>query len=71
MFQHPVHHVIPQYRGYKGPLKRCDHCGRSGHPIIECFKVHGYPQRPNSPRQNKKKIQTQSVKNKDVQTKKV
>ncbi|MCH82421.1 gag-protease polyprotein, partial [Trifolium medium] len=72
MSQHQVQHVSPQHKGYKEPIKRCDHCGRSGHMRSQCFKLHGYPQRPKSPRQSKKEIQAQKVwKSKDTQTKKV
>ncbi|MCI48138.1 hypothetical protein A2U01_0069381, partial [Trifolium medium] len=59
MSQHHAQHVAPQYKEYKGPFRRCDFCGKSGHIMSQCFKAHGYPQKPKSPKQNKKEIQTQ------------
>ncbi|KAK2436489.1 hypothetical protein QL285_021481 [Trifolium repens] len=67
----PKTHLKKLFSQNKRAFNRYDHCGRSGHAMKEYFKLHGYPQRPKSPRQNKKTIQTQSVKNKDFQTKKV
>ncbi|WJX72422.1 hypothetical protein P8452_56307 [Trifolium repens] len=69
MSQHHVQHVSPQYKEYKGPLKRCKHCGKTGHLISECFYLHGYPQKPKSPRQNKRKILPPRMKYKEVLTK--
>ncbi|KAK2389850.1 gag-protease polyprotein [Trifolium repens] len=69
MSQHHVQHVSPQYNEYKGPLKRCKHCGKTGHLISECFYLHGYPQKPKSPRQNKRKILPPRMKYKEVLTK--
>ncbi|WJX34144.1 hypothetical protein P8452_22282 [Trifolium repens] len=69
MSQHHVQHVSPQYKEYKGPLKRCKHCGKAGHLVSECFHLHGYPQKPKSPSQNKKKTLPQEVKYKEVLTK--
>jgi hypothetical protein len=37
----------------------------------ECFKIHGYPQRPRSPRKNEKKILVQQEKYQETQVKKV
>ncbi|KAK2369193.1 gag-protease polyprotein [Trifolium repens] len=69
MSQHHVQHVSPQYKEYKGPLKRCKHCGKTGHLISECFYLHGYPQKPKSPSQNKRKILSPRKKHKEVLTK--
>ncbi|KAK2396393.1 gag-protease polyprotein [Trifolium repens] len=69
MSQHHVQHVSPQYKEYKGPLKRCKHCGKTGHLISECFYLHGYPQKPKSPSQNKRKILPPRMKYKEVLTK--
>ncbi|WJX72492.1 hypothetical protein P8452_56371 [Trifolium repens] len=69
MSQHRVQHVSPQYKEYKGPLKRCKHCGKTGHLISECFHLHGYPQKPKSPSQNRKKTLSSGMKNKEVLTK--
>jgi hypothetical protein len=55
--------VPPQYKKYKGPLKRCDYCGKSGHLMTQCYKRLGYPQKLKLPR---KEIQTQKVKHKKV-----
>ncbi|KAK2374648.1 gag-protease polyprotein [Trifolium repens] len=69
MSQHHVQHVSPQYKEYKGPLKRCKHCGKTGHLISECFYLHGYLQKPKSPSQNKRKILPPRVKHKEDLTK--
>jgi hypothetical protein len=70
--QLPIQYVSPQYRGYKGPFKRCDHCGKSGHLRSECFHLLGYPQKSRSLIQRKKKeIHAQRIDHKDAQTKKV
>ncbi|KAK2402592.1 hypothetical protein QL285_052095 [Trifolium repens] len=69
MSQHHVQHVSPQYKEYKGPLNRCKHCGKTWHLISECFHLHGYPQKPKSPSQNRKKTLSQGMKNKEVLTK--
>jgi hypothetical protein len=55
--------VSAKYKEYKGPLKRCDYCGKFGHLMTQCYKRLGYPQKRISP---KKEIQTQRVKYKEV-----
>lgn len=27
----------------KGSKPQCSHCGRVGHTVEKCFKIHGYP----------------------------
>ncbi|KAK2368373.1 gag-protease polyprotein [Trifolium repens] len=73
--QHKKHtprpHLKKLYSQNRRAFNRCDHCGRSGHVIKECFKIQGYPQRPRSPRKNEKKILVQQVKYQETQVRKV
>ncbi|WJX84056.1 hypothetical protein P8452_66666 [Trifolium repens] len=67
----PRPHLKKLYSQNRRAFNRCDHCGRSRHVMKECFKIHGYPQRPRSPRKNEKKILVQQVKFQETQVKKV
>ncbi|KAK2382478.1 gag-protease polyprotein [Trifolium repens] len=67
----PRPHLKKLYSQNRRAFNRCDHCGRSGHVMKECFKIHGYPQRPRSPRKNEKKILVQQEKYQETQVKKV
>ncbi|KAK2363199.1 gag-protease polyprotein [Trifolium repens] len=67
----PRPHLKELYSQNRRAINRCDHCGRSGHVMKECFKIHGYPQRPRSPRKNEKKIHVQQEKYQETQVKKV
>ncbi|KAK2356066.1 gag-protease polyprotein [Trifolium repens] len=67
----PRPHLKKLYSQNRRAFNRCDHCGRSGHVMKECFKIHGYPQRSRSPRENEKKILVQQVKCQETQVKKV
>jgi ribosomal protein S14 len=67
----PRPHLKKRYSQNRRAFNRCDHCGRSGHVMKECFKIHGYPQRPRSPRKNEKKILVQQEKCQETQVKKV
>jgi hypothetical protein len=64
--QHPAQQVFPQYKVYKGPFKKCDHCGKSGHLMNQCFKRLGYPQKSQPPKLTKKEMKTQRVKHKKI-----
>ncbi|WJX61979.1 hypothetical protein P8452_47025 [Trifolium repens] len=67
----PRPHLKKLYSQNRRAFNRCDHCGRSGHVMKECFKIHGYPQRPRPPRKNEKKILVQQEKYQETQVKKV
>ncbi|KAK2362046.1 gag-protease polyprotein [Trifolium repens] len=67
----PRPHLKKLYSQNRRAFNRCDHCGRSGHVMKECFKIHGYPQRPRSPRKNEKKILVQQEKYQETQVQKV
>ena len=67
----PRPHLKKLYSQNRRAFNRCDHCGRSGHVMKECFKIHGYPQRSRSPRKNEKKILVQQEKYQETQVKKV
>jgi hypothetical protein len=67
----PRPHIKKLFSQNRRAFKRCDHCGRSGHVMKECFKNHGYPQRSRSSRKDEKKILAQQVKCQETQVKKV
>jgi hypothetical protein len=66
------HHYVPHVRDHNTPVKRCDYCRKSNHLMAQCFKLYVFPQRPRSPRQDKKESQAREVsKSKDAQNAKV
>ncbi|KAK2436309.1 hypothetical protein QL285_021309 [Trifolium repens] len=67
----PIPHLKKLYSQNRRTFNRCDHCGRSGHVMKKCFKIHGYPQRSRSPRKDEKKVLAQQVKCQETQVKKV
>ncbi|KAK2456842.1 gag-protease polyprotein [Trifolium repens] len=67
----PRPHLKKLYSQNRRAFNKCDHCGRFGHVMKECFKIHGYPQRSRSPRKDEKRILAQQVKCQETQVKKV
>ncbi|KAK2402989.1 gag-protease polyprotein [Trifolium repens] len=65
----PRTHLKKLFSQNRRAFNRCDHCGRSGHAMKECFKLHGYPQKPKSPSQNKRKTLPPRMKYKEALTK--